>query len=38
MLSDGAGTVADYVVESADKRTLTARVENRRMARVPIRR
>ncbi|MCB0931625.1 MAG: 16S rRNA (uracil(1498)-N(3))-methyltransferase [Mycobacterium sp.] len=32
VLSDGAGTVADCVVESADKRTLTARVENRRMA------
>lgn len=29
MLSDGAGTVADCVVEAADKRTLTARVEAR---------
>lgn len=32
VLSDGAGTVADCVVESADKRSLTARVLDRRTA------
>ena len=31
VISDGAGTVADCVVENADKRTLTARVTARRM-------
>ncbi len=30
VLADGAGTVADCVVEGADKRTLTARVADRR--------
>ena len=35
MLSDGAGTVADCVVLSVDKRTLTARVEQRRTAPPP---
>lgn len=32
VISDGAGTVADCVVENADKRTLTARVTSRRTA------
>ena len=35
VLSDGAGTVADCVVLSVDKRTLTARVEQRRWAAPP---
>jgi len=35
MLSDGAGTVADCVVISVDKRSLTARVEQRRDAPPP---
>lgn len=36
VLSDGAGTVADCVVESADKRSLTARVLDRRTAPRPV--
>lgn len=32
VLSDGAGTMADCVVESADKRTVIARIESRRIA------
>ena len=35
VLSDGAGTVADCVVIGVDKRTLTARVEERRSAPQP---
>ena len=35
LLSDGAGTVADCVVISVDKRSLTARVEQRRNAPPP---
>jgi 16S rRNA (uracil1498-N3)-methyltransferase len=35
MLSDGAGTVADCVVVSVDKRSLTARVEQRRHVPAP---
>jgi 16S rRNA (uracil1498-N3)-methyltransferase len=35
VLSDGAGTVADCVVISVDKRSLTARVEQRRTATHP---
>lgn len=34
-VSDGAGALADCVVESADKRTLTARVLERRTVEVP---
>lgn len=36
VISDGAGAVADCVVESADKRTLTARVSARRTAPRPV--
>lgn len=35
VLADGAGTLADCVVEAADKRTLTARVLSRRVAEPP---